>query len=289
MNLLLLLQIADQTKEKAQEIKGDAAHYLDILKDIAVQYAPKLVGAILLYIIGSWIINKVSSAIRKILTVRTYDPSLQTFLISLIKVVLNVVLVISIAGMLGVDTTAFGALLVGAGVAIGSALNGTLGNFAGGVMILVFKPFKLNDLIEAQGITGTVIEQGVFNTTLLTSENKTVYLPNGPLSTGVITNLTAHGSLRVDLPFAIASHIDISKARQSAIKAMSAHPKVLNSPAPELLVTKVGDGMVSTVLRCFCKQEDYWDVYFGCNEAIKLQFDQDKIEGPVPTKIIYNK
>lgn len=289
MNLLVLLQIGDQTKETAKEVGGKAAHYVEVLSDMALRYAPKLAGAILFYIIGTWIIGKISSAVRKILTAKTYDPSLQTFLVSLIKVVLNILLLISIAGILGVDTTAFGALLVGAGVAIGSALNGTLSNFAGGVMILIFKPFKLNDLIEAQGITGTVVEQGVFSTTLLTPENKTVFLPNGPLSTGVISNLTAHGNLRVDLPFAIATHVDISKARESAIKAMKAHPKVLPSPAPELLVTKVGDGMVSVVSRCFCQQPDYWDVFFGCNEDIKLQFDKDGIEGPVPTRIHFNK
>lgn len=289
MNLLTLLQISAQTSETTKEVTGKAAHYMDMLTDLGVRYAPKVAGAVLFYLIGSWMIGKVSSAVSKMLTAKMYDPSLQTFLISLIKVVLNILLVISIAGMLGVDTTAFGALLVGAGVAIGSALNGTLGNFAGGVMILVFKPFKLNDLIDAQGVTGTVVEQGVFNTTILTPENKTVYLPNGPLSTGVITNLTTHGNLRVDLPFAIASNVDISKARQSAIKAMSSHPKVLQSPAPELLVTKVGDGMVSTVLRCFCKQQDYWDVFFGCNENIKLQFDKDGIDGPVPTNITFNK
>lgn len=289
MNLLTLLQINANTSETAKEVTGKAAQYLDTLMDMGVRYAPKLAGAILFYLIGSWLIGKISSTIGKVLSAKMYDPSLQTFLISLIKVVLNILLVVSIAGILGVDTTAFGALLVGAGVAIGSALNGTLGNFAGGVMILIFKPFKLNDLIEAQGQTGTVIEQGVFNTTILTPENKTVYLPNGPLSTGVITNLTTHGNLRVDLPFAIASNINIAKARESAIKAMLSHPKVLETPSPELLVTKVGDGMVSTVLRCFCHQQDYWDVYFGCNEMIKQQFDKDGIEGPVPTNITYNK
>ncbi|MBK9299620.1 MAG: mechanosensitive ion channel [Bacteroidetes bacterium] len=127
-------------------------------------------------------------------------------------------IIISIAGILGADTTAFSALIVGAGVAIGSALNGTLGNFAGGVMLLVFKPFKVGDMIEAQGITGVVTEQGVFNTTVLTAENKTVYLPNGALSTNTIANYTTHGSLRVDITMAIAPDMDIEKAKKSPFK-----------------------------------------------------------------------
>ncbi|HQW46433.1 MAG TPA: mechanosensitive ion channel, partial [Chitinophagaceae bacterium] len=175
---------------------SDSLSYIDIIKAYAISYIPKIAGAILFYIIGSWIINRLVLLLKKILFKRNYDPSLQTFLVSLVKVVLTILLLISIAGILGADTTAFSALIVGAGVAIGSALNGTLGNFAGGVMLLVFKPFKVGDMIEAQGITGVVTEQGVFNTTVLTAENKTVYLPNGALSTNTIANYTTHGSLR---------------------------------------------------------------------------------------------
>lgn len=285
---MFLLQITEAT-QKVAEATGKASSYADKIMNLGLEFAPKLVGAVLFYIIGSWVIGKLSSATRKLLSKETYDASLQTFLVSLVKVALNILLLISIAGILGVDTTAFGALLVGAGVAIGSALNGTLGNFAGGVMMLIFKPFKVGDLIEAQGITGTVIEQGVFSTTVLTPENKTVYIPNGPLSTGVISNYTTRGHLRVDITMAIAPSMDVESARTSAMKAMKQHPKIMETPAPEVSVLKIGDGMVTLAIRPHCTQQDYWDVFFGTQELIKKQWNEDGIEGPTPTQIVYNK
>ncbi|MBK8327938.1 MAG: mechanosensitive ion channel family protein [Bacteroidetes bacterium] len=268
---------------------SDSLSYIDIIKAYAISYIPKIAGAILFYIIGSWIINRLVLLLKKILFKRNYDPSLQTFLVSLVKVVLTILLLISIAGILGADTTAFSALIVGAGVAIGSALNGTLGNFAGGVMLLVFKPFKVGDMIEAQGITGVVTEQGVFNTTVLTAENKTVYLPNGALSTNTIANYTTHGSLRVDITMAIAPDMDIEKAKKVAIQTILTHPKVLQTPAPEVNALKVGDGMVTLAIRPYCVQTDYWDVFFGCTEMIKSAFEQEGIHAPTPHRIIINK
>jgi small conductance mechanosensitive channel len=268
---------------------SDSLSYIDIIKAYAISYIPKIAGAILFYIIGSWIINRLVLLLKKILFKRNYDPSLQTFLVSLVKVVLTILLLISIAGILGADTTAFSALIVGAGVAIGSALNGTLGNFAGGVMLLVFKPFKVGDMIEAQGITGVVTEQGVFNTTVLTAENKTVYLPNGALSTNTIANYTTHGSLRVDITMAIAPDMDIEKAKKVAIQTIIAHPKVLQTPAPEVNALKVGDGMVTLAIRPYCVQTDYWDVFFGCTEMIKKAFEHEGIHAPTPHRIIINK
>lgn len=282
MNLL-------QITQEAVNVTSQTFSYLDKIKNFALDYAPKIIGAILFYVIGSWVISKLVSVMKKVLLKRNYDPSLQTFLVSLVKVMLTILLLVSIAGILGVDTTAFSALIVGAGVAIGSALNGTLGNFAGGVMMLVFKPFKVGDMIEAQGITGVVTEQGVFSTTVLTADNKTVYLPNGALSTNTIANYTAHGSLRVDLVMAVAPNMDIEKAKQVALQAMLSHPKVLQSPAPEVNTMKVGDGMVTLAIRPYCVQADYWDVYFGCTERIKSAFDKEGIEGPTPHRIIINK
>ncbi|HVM87382.1 MAG TPA: mechanosensitive ion channel domain-containing protein [Puia sp.] len=176
-----------------------------------IAYMPKILGAVLFYVTGSWIIGRLAAFLSKTLNAKKFDPSLRSFLVSFFKIICLVLLVITIFGILGVDTSSFAALIVGAGVAIGSALNGTLGNFAGGVMMLIFKPFKIGDIIEAQGVTGTVTEQGVFNTTLLAPDNKTVILPNGPLSTGVITNFNKHGNLRVDLTMAVAPDIRLIK------------------------------------------------------------------------------
>jgi small conductance mechanosensitive channel len=179
--------------------------------------------------------------------------------------------------------------MVGAGVAIGSALNGTLGNFAGGVMMLIFKPFKIGDMIEAQGTTGVVTEQGVFSTTVLTPENKTVYVPNGPLSTGIITNYTTHGSLRVDFIMAISLDQDIEMAKKVSIEALLTHPKVLKDPKPAVNVLKVGDGMVTLSIQPYCVQSDYWAVYFGCTELVKKAWDIAGIEGPTQQKSVVNK
>lgn len=279
--LFTLLQ-ADELVTKGS---GIVAKFIDS----AVAYAPKILGAILFYVIGSWIIGKLSLVLRKTLIARKFDPSLQSFLVSFFKIICLVLLVITIFGILGVDTSSFAALIVGAGVAIGSALNGTLGNFAGGVMMLIFKPFKIGDIIDAQGIVGTVTEQGVFNTTLLTPDNKTVILPNGPLSTGVITNFNTHGNLRVDLSMAVALDVSVEKARSIAIEAMLQHPKVLKSPTPEVSVFKVADGMTTLAIRPYTTQTDYWDVYFGVQERVKNAFDANGIPGPIPHRIIIQK
>ncbi|MBS1935676.1 MAG: mechanosensitive ion channel family protein, partial [Bacteroidetes bacterium] len=241
------------------------------------------------YVIGSWIIGRLASVLQKVLYARKFEPSLQTFLVSFFKILCLVLLIITIFSILGVDTSSFAALIVGAGVAIGSALNGTLGNFAGGVMLLIFKPFKIGDIIEAQGSAGTVIEQSVFNTTLLTPDNKTVILPNGPLSTGVITNFNTHGNLRVDLTMAIAPDMSIDKARAVATEAMLKHSKVLTTPKPEVSVMKVADGMITLAIRPYTTQADYWDVYFGVQELVKNAFDANGIAGPVPHRVIISK
>ncbi len=284
-----LLQLTHHVVKEADKVATTTFSYFDKFRDFAVSFAPKLVGALVLLLLGRWVIGKLISILRKILLAKEYDPSLETFVLSLVKVTMTILLFISIAGILGVDTTAFSALIVGAGVAIGSALNGTLGNFAGGVMMLIFKPFKVGDMIEAQGITGVVTEQGVFNTTVLTADNKTVFVPNGALSTGVITNYSTYGNLRVDLTMGISTTQDIDHAKKVAIEAMHSHPKVLKSPAPEVSVLKVADGMVYLAIRPYCAQPDYWNVFFGCTELVKNAWDKENVEGPSPQRVVINK
>jgi small conductance mechanosensitive channel len=278
-----------QITENATQIAKTTTSYIQKITDMAISYAPKIIGAILIYLVGNWMIGKVIQIMKKIFEKKKYDPSLDTFLISLVKVMLTILMFITVASVLGVDTTAFGALMVGAGVAIGSALNGTLGNFAGGVMMLIFKPFKVGDMIEAQGTTGVVTEQGVFSTTVLTAENKTVFVPNGPLSTGIITNYTTHGSLRVDFIMAISLDQDIEEAKKVTIEALLTHPSVLKEPKPAVSVSKVGDGMVTLSIQPYCVQADYWAVYFGCTELVKKAWDIAGIDGPTPQRVVINK
>lgn len=277
--MLTLLQITSANTDQ----------FLNKIKSVGIGLAPKLISAILVLVIGLWIIRIVGKLIGRVMTARHYDASLQTFLLSFFKVMMNVLLIITVASMLGVNTTSFAALIAGAGIAIGAALNGSLGNFAGGVMLLVFKPFKIGDLIEAQGTTGNITEIGIFNTVFITPDHKTVIVPNGPLSTGIITNYTTAGYLRVDLEFTISPGESIEKARAIAIEAMRAHAKVLTDPAPEVSVLKVGDGMVKLAVRPYCLQEDYWDVYFNAQELVKNAWDQHGIEAPVPHRVIIQK
>jgi len=266
-----------------------AVNFVVKIKEMALEYAPKLIGAILVYIIGNWVINKITGLMRKAMTGKHYDASLQSFLISLVKVLLTILLLLTILGMLGVNLTAFGALLAGLGIAIGAALNGSLGNFAGGVMLLTFKPFKIGDLIEAQGQTGVVKELGIFNTVLLSPENKTIILANGALSTGTIINYTTYGNLRVDITLAIAPDQNIDKAKQVAIDAMVAQPYILKTPAPEVNVLNVGNGMVTFAVRPYALQPDYWTAFFGTQEAIKKAWDAAGIQGPIPHVVHINK
>ncbi|WP_443939935.1 mechanosensitive ion channel family protein [Pedobacter sp. MW01-1-1] len=263
--------------------------WMDAAIGVVTVYGLKILAAVVIYIIGNWIIKRLTNLVSNLLGAKQFDASLQRFLISLFKVSLTVLMFLVIASQIGVDITGFAALLAGAGLAIGAALNGSLGNLAGGVMIMIFRPFKVGDMIEAQGLVGVVQEIGIFNTTMLSAENKTIILPNGALSTGVITNYTSHGNLRVDMVMAIALDMDVEKARKVAVEAMLQHPKILKTPAPEVSVLKIADGMTTLAIRPYTLQGDYWEVYFGVLEMVKKAFDSNGIAGPVPTRVLINK
>ncbi len=252
-------------------------------------YAPKVAAALLVLVIGLWLTGWLTRLIAKGMAHRGLDISLQTFFKSLINVVLKVLLVITVAGMLGIQTTSFVAILGAAGLAVGLALQGSLSNFSGGVLILVFKPYKIGDLIEAQGQFGEVKEIQIFNTIILTPENKTAILPNGAVSNGTIVNLSRHGNLRVDLTIAVDPATDIAKVRSVVEAVFAANEKVLKTPAPSVSVLKIGDGMVTLAVRPFAPPANYWDVYFGVQEQIKVAFEQNKIASPIPHHVQITK
>jgi small conductance mechanosensitive channel len=191
--------------------------------------------------------------------------------------------------MLGIQTTSFVAVLGAAGLAVGLALQGSLANFAGGVLVLVFKPYKVGDLIESGGQFGEVKEIQIFNTILLSPENKTVILPNGAVSNGTIVNFSRHGNLRVDITIGVAPSNDITKARQVIEQVFAADSKVLKDPAPSVNVLKMGDGMVTLAVRPYATPADYWSVFFGIQEKIKIAFEQNNISAPIPMRVILNK
>ncbi|MGD1894251.1 MAG: mechanosensitive ion channel family protein [Cyclobacteriaceae bacterium] len=260
----------------------DVAATVDSLVELTVLYVPKLILAILTLIVGLWIINRVVKAIRKGLTNREVDPSLVPFVSSILKALLVVVLVISVAGMLGIATTSFVAVLGAAGLAVGLALQGSLANFAGGVLILILKPFKVGDVIEAQGVTAAVAEIQIFHTILKTYDNKTIIVPNGPLSNNLITNYSTEATRTVEWVFGIGYDDDIDKARQIIKDTIFTDERVLNADTPFINLAELADSSVNFKVRAQCNQADYWVLLFEKTEAVKKAFDAKGISIPYP-------
>ncbi|HRP88745.1 MAG TPA: mechanosensitive ion channel family protein [Edaphocola sp.] len=217
------------------------------------------------------------------------DVSMTKFLVSFIHGTLLVLLFLSVAGIVGVPIMGFSAIIAGLAVGIGAALNGSLGNLAGGIMMMIFKPFKVGDMIEAQGNTGVVQELGIFNTIILTNYNKTVILPNGALSTGVMVNYNSHGNLRANIELAISNNQDIDLARKVALDAVKKHPNVLASPEPKVVVSSLSDFMTKISVRPYTTQEFYSDVTVEVTELVRKAFAEHGIEGPTPTRIVINQ
>lgn len=257
--------------------------------EIATTYGLKIIGAILIWIIGSWVIKKLLKTSKKVMSKSNYDESLQKFLLNLLGWGLKIILIISILGTLGVETTSFAAILAAAGLAVGMALQGSLGNFAGGVLIMIFKPFKIGDLIEAQGEIGAVKEIEIFTTKLTGLSNKEIIIPNGSLSNGNIINYTTEGTRRVDLVFGVSYDADIKQSKNVIMDVLTSHPKVLKNPAPAVTVMELADSSVNFAVRPWCNTEDYWDVYFDVTENTKEALDAAGIEIPYPHQVEIKK
>ncbi|MEN8115846.1 MAG: mechanosensitive ion channel domain-containing protein [Bacteroidota bacterium] len=256
--------------------------YLETADDLILAYGLKVVMAIVVLIIGLWIIKRIVKGTDRVMEKRDVNVSLRVFLKSLISIILKIMLIISIAEMVGVETTSFIAVLGAAGLAVGLALQGTLANFAGGVMILLFKPFKVGDVIESQGHLGSVKEIHIFITILLTPENKTVFLPNAAVSSNDIVNYTTQGVIRVDMVFGISYDSDIKTAKDVLQNIIDSHPKVLKDPAPFVGVKELADSSVNLAVRPYTTPGDYWEVYFNVYEAGKLALDKAGVTIPFP-------
>ncbi len=260
----------------------DTQVLIDKAIDFATDYGPKIIGAIVIYIIGSWVIKKLMGVLKKVMMKKDYDEALQKFLLNLVSWALKIFLIIMVISKLGVETTSFAAIIAAAGLAIGLALQGSLANFAGGVLLIIFKPFKVGDLIEAQGITGVVKEIEIFTTKLTTPDNKLAIVPNGAMGNGNIVNYTAEGKIRVDTMVGIGYDENIKQAKDVLLEVLTSNPKVLKDPAPSVNVANLGDSSVDLAVRPFCKPEDYWDVFFATVEGSKLALDKAGIEIPYP-------
>jgi small conductance mechanosensitive channel len=265
----------------------DYQKYLDIFKDLLVEYIPKLLIAIVLLFVGLWIIKKIVLVAEKIMEKRKIDESLQSFLISLIRIALKVLLIITVLSQVGIETTSFIAALGAASLAIGLALQGSLSNFAGGALILFFKPFKVGDLIKAQGEIGEVKEIQILVTKLSIAGNKTAIIPNGPLANGNIINYSQDGKLRVDINIGISYNADIKTARKILMDVMYAHPDLLNEPKPSVNVSELGDSAVNLLLRPWTVPDKYWRVYFDILEEGKEALEKEGISIPFPQRDVH--
>lgn len=248
---------------------------------------PSLLLALVVLLVGLWIIRLLSRGTQKALDKADIDPSLSRFILSLVNLGLKLLLLISVAGMVGIATTSFVAVLGAVGLAIGFALQGSLANFAGGVLILLFKPFKVDDVIEAQGFLGKVYAIQIFNTVLKTFDNKTIIIPNGALSNGSIMNFSTEKQRRVDMSFGIGYGDDIKKAKEILTDLISNDPRVLKEPAPMIVVSELGESSVNFAVRAWVEAADYWPLYFDMQEKVKMTFDEKGISIPFPQRDVH--
>ncbi|MDX1270467.1 mechanosensitive ion channel domain-containing protein [Bizionia paragorgiae] len=257
--------------------------------DVIVNFGPKVLAAIAIWIIGGVIVKYLLKGFNKAMEKKGLEISLKKFLSDLVGWGLKIVLILVVLGTVGVETTSFAAILAAAGLAIGLALQGSLANFAGGILIMIFKPFKIGDFIEAQGQSGTVKEIEIFTTKLLTPNNQEVIMPNGALSNDNIVNYSTESTRRVNLTFGVGYDSDIKKTKEVILGVINSHPAVLKDPAPAVNVSELADSSINFFTRAWVKQEDYWDVHFYLIERTKEAFDEAGIDIPYPHQVEIHK
>lgn len=256
--------------------------FISKMIDLGISLGSKLLIALLILIVGRWLVKRIQRLTCTIMEKRQVEASLYSFVRSLVTITLNFILVITIVSVLGIETSSFIALFASAGVAIGMALSGTLQNFAGGVMILLFKPFKVGDTIEAQGQSGRVKEIQIFNTLITTPDNKQIIIPNGGLSTGITKNYSKEPTRRVDWEFGIGYGDSYDKAKAVIDRLLASDDRVLKDPAWFIALTSLGESSVNIVVRAWVNAPDYWDVYFNLNEKVYKIFTEEGLNIPYP-------
>jgi small conductance mechanosensitive channel len=246
-----------------------------------------IIKATVVFLIGRLLVSLLNQLVRRLLDKREIEPSVKSFTASAVNAILIVLLIVSIIGALGIETTSFAALLASAGVAIGMALSGNLSNFAGGLIILIFKPFKVNDYINAQGTEGTVKEIQIFHTILNTPDNKLVYIPNGSLSSGVVTNYNVE-SRRLEWVFSIDYGTDFGKVKTITEAIIAADSRILSDPAAFIALSTLADSSVNVIVRVWVKTSDYWNVYFDINQVVYETYNAQGINFPFPQLTIHH-
>lgn len=257
------------------------------LIDSGISAGKHIIAAILIFIVGRFIIKLINRLVASILQRRHIETSVQTFLSSLVNIILTILLIITVIGALGVNTTSFAALIASAGVAIGMALSGNLQNFAGGLIILLFKPYRVGDFIDVCGVQGTVSAVQIFHTILLTPDNKAVYLPNGSTSSSTITNYSREDKRRIEWTFGIDYGEDVNRARTAILSVITADARILPDPAPFVAVGGLSDSSVDIIVRVWVPTEEYWNVYFDMHQRVYETFNEQKINFPYPQQTVH--
>ena len=260
---------------------------IDLITVWLTTYSMKIVTAVLIFVIGKWVAQKFTSLFMKLLEKNKVDITLARFLESIVYYTLLVGVMIAAAGQLGINTTSFIAIVGAAGLAIGLALKDSLSNFSSGVMLILFRPFQVTDFVTAGGVSGKVMRIDLFNTTLNTPDNQRVIVPNANITNGVITNVTANDTRRVDLVISIGYGDDIALTKQVLDRIVKADERILETPAPTIAVSALADSSVNFVVRPWVKTDDYWKVYYDLTEKIKLTFDQEGISIPFPQQDVH--
>ena len=295
-----LLQISAQTADTLSTVsehvgkvvaEGDGLEKLSAITqqliDGAFTVGGSILKAALVYVIGKFLISLLKKFISKMLDKRNVDINIKTFVKSLVNITLTILLIISVVGALGVETASFAALLASAGVAIGMALSGNLQNFAGGLVILLFKPYKVGDWIEGSGVSGTVKEIQIFHTLLTTADNKVIYVPNASLSSGVVTNYSAETKRRVDWVIGVEYGEDYEKVKAVVSELIAADKRILKDPEPFIALNALDASSVNIVIRAWVSPADYWGVYFDMNKNVYATFNEKGIGFPFPQLTVH--
>lgn len=273
--------IVEQTMDKADGL-DKLSFITEQLVDFGIRAGERILIATIVFVVGRFLIALLNKFIGRLMDRRKVDVSIKSFVRSLVNILLTVLLIISVVGALGVETTSFAALLASAGVAIGMALSGNLQNFAGGLIILLFKPYKVGDWIESQNVSGTVNEIQIFHTILITADNKMIYVPNGAISSGVVVNYSNQNTRRVEWIVGVDYGEDYNKVEQVARELLMQDKRLLKTPEPFVALHALDASSVNVVIRAWVKREDYWDVYFDINKAIYETFNENGINFPFP-------
>ncbi|HKL62177.1 MAG TPA: mechanosensitive ion channel domain-containing protein [Woeseiaceae bacterium] len=256
-------------------------------QSLATEFGIDIIAALAIFIIGRWVANLITKGVRRLLERADVDATLVKFLSNIVRILLLIFVILAAIGQLGIQTTSLIAVLGAAGLAVGLALQGSLSNFAAGVLVIIFRPYKVGDYIEAAGVAGTVDEVQIFNTVMNTPDNKRIIVPNSQITGGIITNYSAHETRRVDFTFGIGYADDIDKAKKIIEEVLTTDERVLEDPAPQIVVAELADSSVNIVARPWAKAADYWGLKFDVTETVKKRFDAEGISIPFPQRDVH--